>query len=1148
MRQIDFAYKGNKFEIDVDDSFANLPEEEQVARLSRYIEGKYGQKRASSKKSDKGILDYLGLLERPIQALKVGAKESDFGGNVFRSMGGIDLTPEEGFFTGAGRGWRGEDEVRTQDFLPDDMNPITKGVLGFAGDVATDPLTYTGGLIYKGGAALAGAGRRAIPRSVAAKAGEYKDKFIDDTLVGNWMQDLARGMNVPIGRAKAIKGLGIQSGEQTAQRGMEMTKALNALRDAMARRAAETGEDIEKVHFAFRNYSERPGRWEANNFIPAKRGDNPGDLSKEVADEIDGYKETMGEDLTGLADQFQERARDFLNIERAYGIGVSPLENRGYFPHAITPHGRERISKGVESEIDPVTFARLNAGYMYQRMGDGTVDMVNQEKLAALGSKVPNPADLPWDIPFNQRVLHTDPTIAWGRRWTQHLDSLQRKWYLDEVTDVDLLGEAAGFSRYMPTAVDGLGRLAQPRVHGFGRWVKRDPDTGDWNSQRVRNEHGDSVWKPIDDDMREWESVDFIKPKSEFGEAYYDDLTSVRAREIEAEAIGRRDRAGILLNDKEIDSIRKESLKRAREQINHQKLNETYRFIAPKQIKKQMESTFSMMSGDKDINKFLSFYDKLQNSWKSWTLAIRPGYHTRNAVGNVFNAYMVAGLGENIPKAVGVFKDAAKAQYYSRFEGDDLFRQETVRNLRNIRSTNISKADKAVLNRMPKINSAEWDKPNFANTGFSMREITENAKMRGVNAGHYHKDILRDLETKAEIAADPSGKAKLEGFFMDNPAIEAGFAFGGTIEGNARYAVFLNELQKIRKNPSAYHWIAPTGEKVPLGKVASRGFHKPDIADEAGGVLGASRFERLVTKEDAIFDIASQRVKEALFDYTDLSKFERNVMKRVFPFYTWTRKNIPAQLKSLVQNPQRAEKIEIARQQFEHNTGGYDQSEYGQFWGDRVPVFFGDESNGVVKAFTLLNTLPMADLQRVLKPQHLITEMVSPIPKSIFEQIFNYDSYRSMAGRSKKIKEDYETSKDFLGVALPPRLWHLSQLIVPLTEINRANPGNVFGSRTIDPETKQIETTDAFFGLGARRESHPADIPEAARWFRFLSGFRVYDVDLRRQKYYMKKNTERSLGMLESKLKAARREKKTRKAEQILEFIQEVRRQNRVDV
>ena len=54
-------------------------------------------------------------------------------------MGGVDLTPEEGFLTGVKKGFMGEDEVRTQDFLPDDMNPILKGVLGFAGDVATDP-------------------------------------------------------------------------------------------------------------------------------------------------------------------------------------------------------------------------------------------------------------------------------------------------------------------------------------------------------------------------------------------------------------------------------------------------------------------------------------------------------------------------------------------------------------------------------------------------------------------------------------------------------------------------------------------------------------------------------------------------------------------------------------------------------------------------------------------------------------------------------------------------------------------------------------------------------------------------------------------------------------------------------------------------
>ncbi len=183
---------------------------------------------------------------------------------------------------------------------------------------------------------------------------------------------------------------------------------------------------------------------------------------------------------------------------------------------------------------------------------------------------------------------------------------------------------------------------------------------------------------------------------------------------------------------------------------------------------------------------------------------------------------------------------------------------------------------------------------------------------------------------------------------------------------------------------------------------------------------------KVVTRDEAIFDIASQEVKAALFDYQDLSRFERNVLKRVFPFYTWTRKNIPAQLKALVQNPQRAEKLEIARQQFEHNAGDLDQSDYGKFWGDRVPVFLGGEEDGVVKAFTLLNWVPMADLQRTLTPKALVAEMTAPVPKAIFEQITNWDTFRSTERRRVPVVEkDMQTgmalSKDFLGVPLNPQ-------------------------------------------------------------------------------------------------------------------------------
>jgi hypothetical protein len=50
---------------------------------------------------------------------------------------------------------------------------------------------------------------------------------------------------------------------------------------------------------------------------------------------------------------------------------------------------------------------------------------------------------------------------------------------------------------------------------------------------------------------------------------------------------------------------------------------------------------------------------------------------------------------------------------------------------------------------------------------------------------------------------------------------------------------------------------------------------------------------------------ASMKVKEAHFDYEDLTPFEQKVMKSVAPFYTWSRKNIPFQLKQLVASPGR---------------------------------------------------------------------------------------------------------------------------------------------------------------------------------------------------------------------------------------------------
>lgn len=61
---------------------------------------------------------------------------------------------------------------------------------------------------------------------------------------------------------------------------------------------------------------------------------------------------------------------------------------------------------------------------------------------------------------------------------------------------------------------------------------------------------------------------------------------------------------------------------------------------------------------------------------------------------------------------------------------------------------------------------------------------------------------------------------------------------------------------------------------------------------------------------------AAQRVQRALFDYDQLAPFERDIMRRLFPFYTWTRKNLELQAKNILTHPGRVKaQLAIADQE-----------------------------------------------------------------------------------------------------------------------------------------------------------------------------------------------------------------------------------------
>lgn len=62
----------------------------------------------------------------------------------------------------------------------------------------------------------------------------------------------------------------------------------------------------------------------------------------------------------------------------------------------------------------------------------------------------------------------------------------------------------------------------------------------------------------------------------------------------------------------------------------------------------------------------------------------------------------------------------------------------------------------------------------------------------------------------------------------------------------------------------------------------------------------ASQLGRGMSPEEAV-----DSMYKALFDYSDLTGFERDVMKRIFPYYTWMRKNAPRQIEMMLDRPEK---------------------------------------------------------------------------------------------------------------------------------------------------------------------------------------------------------------------------------------------------
>jgi hypothetical protein len=114
---------------------------------------------------------------------------------------------------------------------------------------------------------------------------------------------------------------------------------------------------------------------------------------------------------------------------------------------------------------------------------------------------------------------------------------------------------------------------------------------------------------------------------------------------------------------------------------------------------------------------------------------------------------------------------------------------------------------------------------------------------------------------------------------------------------------------------------------------------------------------------------ASQKVAEALFDYSALTPFEKDYMKRLFPFYTFMKNNFVFQAKNIFANPKQYARVGRAYNYAIEDLAGYDPDNLPDYATENMwlPIPMTVNKNDKKAIAFLKATLPLSDFTELVE-------------------------------------------------------------------------------------------------------------------------------------------------------------------------------------
>ena len=320
-----------------------------------------------------------------------------------------------------------------------------------------------------------------------------------------------------------------------------------------------------------------------------------------------------------------------------------------------------------------------------------------------------------------------------------------------------------------------------------------------------------------------------------------------------------------------------------------------------------------------ELPKFLKRYDKFTNLWKSITL-LTPGYHSKNFLGNGTNSYLAGmGIGSQLKYISSSFMDKLK---YNRV-GKTIAKIDP----KDIRKTlGTKRINELAFKGIPIERIDMFDVDDLIKLGVNPKDARAYKRMYNYfdsGSSQSHKG-LRDLEA-VKLKNKNGGSLTSEAIRFNYNAAEAA-----------------DDLQRY----GLYRWQYDKSYK----KAIKSGLNTTEAGIKAQG--------------DAAIKVA-----EALFDYSHLTPFEREYMKRLFPFYTFFKNNIGFQTKTLVSRPKQVARIGRTYNNYVTNIAGMEVDELPSYMAENMwlPIPLQVKRNDKDAIAFLKTNLPVSDFAQFVE-------------------------------------------------------------------------------------------------------------------------------------------------------------------------------------